>query len=525
MRHALLTIAIASLLLLPAASAQTIPNPGHSPSEIGPGTFYGSGTWTFPGNVVASGTICGTDGCAGEGGGGGTCACPWASQSPGLFYSGSAGVSGDLWANRICENGGTSCISIDAIGSGGGTCTCTQYWNSATLAGTSGIAYNGYIGAAKYCDTTGTTCKSINEMGGAATCDCPSIWTEPSSGNTYYMGNVGIGTSSPLSKLDISDNGGGLTLSYASDRSAYHLHLNTVVTNNADGSKNVRYVFSQRNNNVDYNYILSMSKGNVGIGSDTPSSQLSVGGNGRSDTEMSVQTASKEYGIFSSSTASNSKGVVGSGTYIGVNGIATGSGGVGVYGNGGSYDFYGSGKSYFGGGVGIGAGSWPLSGDLKLDVNGKVGATQYCDQNGANCKSITTISPWQSGSSSIYYPGRVGVGTSPGPTALTLRVNGPAGAASYCDPAGGNCFTSSSAKDVIYSAVTDVEVVKVSSQYSCSGGRIVYCPDGKMPIGGGCSIGGDASIQRSFPTTDGGWACFTIGSGGNCEVYAICANY
>jgi len=201
MRHALLTIAIASLLLLPAASAQTIPNPGHSPSEIGPGTFYGSGTWTFPGNVVASGTICGTDGCAGEGGGeGGTCACPWTSQSWGLQYTGTAGVTGNLRAQQICDENGANCKDISAGWSTGGT----SYWSPATLAGTSGIAYNGYIGAAKYCDTTGTTCKSINEMGGAATCDCPSIWTEPSSGRTYYMGNVGIGTSSaPNAKLQV----------------------------------------------------------------------------------------------------------------------------------------------------------------------------------------------------------------------------------------------------------------------------------------------------------------------------------
>ncbi|MFH1583361.1 MAG: hypothetical protein ABIB72_03530, partial [Candidatus Falkowbacteria bacterium] len=39
----------------------------------------------------------------------------------------------------------------------------------------------------------------------------------------------------------------------------------------------------------------------------------------------------------------------------------------------------------------VGIGTATLSSGLKLDVEGQVGATQYCDQNGANCKSITDL--------------------------------------------------------------------------------------------------------------------------------------
>ena len=39
----------------------------------------------------------------------------------------------------------------------------------------------------------------------------------------------------------------------------------------------------------------------------------------------------------------------------------------------------------------IGLGTASPSADLKLDVEGQVGATEYCDENGSNCKSINDI--------------------------------------------------------------------------------------------------------------------------------------
>jgi hypothetical protein len=39
----------------------------------------------------------------------------------------------------------------------------------------------------------------------------------------------------------------------------------------------------------------------------------------------------------------------------------------------------------------VGIGTANPSSDLKLDVEGKVGATQYCDSNGSNCRAITEM--------------------------------------------------------------------------------------------------------------------------------------
>jgi len=55
-----MVLAVAIVAGIGYAIAQTsAPNPGHSPSEIGPGTFAGSSsdTWIFPGNVDVVGGI------------------------------------------------------------------------------------------------------------------------------------------------------------------------------------------------------------------------------------------------------------------------------------------------------------------------------------------------------------------------------------------------------------------------------------------------------------------------------------
>jgi hypothetical protein len=77
------------------------------------------------------------------------------------------------------------------------------------------------------------------------------------------------------------------------------------------------------------------------------------------------------------------------------------------------------------GGVVVGAGS--VSAGLKLDVEGKIGATEYCDEDGNNCSTIDSFgSLWSGGTGNeIYYnetAGYVGIGTSD-PIQL-LHVNG-----------------------------------------------------------------------------------------------------
>ena len=86
-------------------------------------------------------------------------------------------------------------------------------------------------------------------------------------------GNVGIGTTTPSDRLEISDNAGGFRLSYASEPSAYNLQINTLV-----GSGIVKYSFDQRNSFIDYPNTLVFDLGNVGIGTANPGQKLTVAG-------------------------------------------------------------------------------------------------------------------------------------------------------------------------------------------------------------------------------------------------------
>ena len=92
-----------------------------------------------------------------------------------------------------------------------------------------------------------------------------------------YGGNVGIGTTSPNAPLDVTSKTSGSSgiqqWSYNSSPSSYRLQLNTIVSSGL-----VKFSFDQLNAGASYNNALVLDRGNVGIGTDSPTARLEVAG-------------------------------------------------------------------------------------------------------------------------------------------------------------------------------------------------------------------------------------------------------
>ncbi len=166
-------------------------------------------------------------------------------------------------------------------------------------------------------------------------------------------------------------------------------------------------------------------------------------------------------------------------------------------------------------------------GKLALDVEGPIGAANYCDENGNNCFTASDAATIIGGGSSlwvasagddIYYnsgtPGVVIGDTSVSGT-LTLDVEGDMGAANYCDETGLNCFTASDAANVIAGG---------SSVWVSSAGDTIYYNSGTDPRVGigtnGAAVALD--VDGSIRFGNGGETCgptfngalrYTTGSG------------
>jgi len=158
-------------------------------------------------------------------------------------------------------------------------------------AGTTGANNTGYI--AMFTDNAGVSSEKIRILGN---------------------GNIGIGTTSPAAKLTLSTpnayDGTILQLQSRDEPTAYNLKINEVVTAGV-----VRWSFDMTNSSA-YNNVLVLDRGNVGIGTTTPSEVLTVEGNISSSGDLYLSqallataevttTASGNYTVYSVATSSH----------------------------------------------------------------------------------------------------------------------------------------------------------------------------------------------------------------------------
>lgn len=228
-------------------------------------------------------------------------------------------------------------------------------------------------------------------------------------GDTIVRGNVGInGATSIDSPLDIAAASTGNNALfqkwyYSPNAETYNLQLKQTVTSGV-----VRYNFSMVNNSTAYNDVLVLDRGKVGIGTTSPAQKLTVNGTimstGSSNPTLILQdsthsdiTIKGDSGIFSVTNQSVGQNItmlyngnVGIGTTnpvskLQVNGTFT-SAGVSNVGTGANTSVYltassGTGK------VGVGTTS-PAE---KLDVNGNVKASGYKTSSGTGVTTNVTV--------------------------------------------------------------------------------------------------------------------------------------
>jgi hypothetical protein len=211
--------------------------------------------------------------------------------------------------------------------------------------------------------------------------------------------NVGIGTNPPSTKLDVV--GTVTATAFVGDGSAL-----TGIAADSDWT-------------VDGNDMYSIPSGNVGIGTSSPLSRLSAGGDGFVNT--GVYGNGSDYGVYGNSST---YGVFGRGSYSGVHGRDDDSGSFGrlgyatygVYGSGTVYGGYFLGKGYFNSDVGIGTTEPSSRLDIKAANQNSTGGLRLTSSiNDNKVIHLQDSSPGDQGQISV----RAG-----GSNKIVLRANG-----------------------------------------------------------------------------------------------------
>ena len=239
-----------------------------------------------------------------------------------------------------------------------------------------------------------------------------SQWVTNGTSIYYNNGNVGVGTTSPLSKLSVGSGGDSNAAIYGTGTYGVEGYSTAGNQNGAGvyGKNSASYGLGVRGEGsrgvYGYGNVGSDAVGVVGQGG-----IYGVYGNGstygiygygptgiRGEGVTGVNAWGSDYGVYATG---GGYAVVANGGNYGV----VGTGIIGIYGKGTStgHDFYGAGpKSYFAGNVGIGT----TSPTAKLDISGKVKITDGTQGAGKVLTSDASgLASWQSAGGSCAWSG------------------------------------------------------------------------------------------------------------------------